>query len=262
MYPATQIITEKIRNQEPVVFLKFGDGEYQCIEKPYYRHNCDGDSYTPELRAGLISSFKYIITQPNVFIGAWHTSEVRDFWKRLAGADAARIQWADYHTIIIDKEDLKKHEALEIKRNLLKSIQESPLPKIIVCNELLSKMGLLFGNSKIINVSLRNWYVDVLEIFKKIEKVLEQNGKSILLFAAGQGTKVLISNLYNLYPENVYLDVGSGLDLLCSKKDSRGRGYSYDELYNVLCEMLPESWNDVKYNVLYEKAESELGIHL
>lgn len=43
-----QNITQCLLENKPVIFLKFGDGEYNCAFGNYGA-NCDNDIYTPKL---------------------------------------------------------------------------------------------------------------------------------------------------------------------------------------------------------------------
>ena len=74
--------------------------------------------------------------------------------------------------------------------------------------------------------------------------------------------KVLICELYKKFPKGIYLDFGSAIDLICTKKDSRGREYDYNYIRNFLSELLPEEWDNEKFNYIYDKSKFKLGIHL
>lgn len=62
------------------------------------------------------------------------------------------------------------------------------------------------------------------------------------------------------------MDIGSFLDFICTKKDSRGyyveNNISYEQLSEQINELLPDDWNDPKYNYIYELASKEFGRHL
>ena len=93
-------IIECIENSKPVSFLKFGDGEFNCMRR-HNGSNCDGDIYTYKLSNGLIASFKFIVENTNnSYIGAWHTDDVKCYCESLVNKP---INWCKYHTIIFDK---------------------------------------------------------------------------------------------------------------------------------------------------------------
>jgi hypothetical protein len=216
------------------------------------------------LSNGILTSFKYLAEKTNVLIGAWHNEDICRFWQNLV---SRRIQWVDYHTIIIDVKDITENRSeLDKKIALFKTIQETQLPKIIVCNELLQRAAVFLNTDLMINVPLRNWFDTKFgEILKQIICAIEKSsGQCIVMFAAGMSSKVLIGELHKIFPQNIYLDFGSALDLLCTRRDSRGRGYSYEILCENLAPILPavEIWNDPKYNNIYDVAQIQLGIHL
>ena len=59
-----------------------------------------------------------------------------------------------------------------------------------------------------------------------------------------------------------YLDFGSAIDLICTKRDSRGREYDYIYIEKLLSEILPNDWNDSQFEYIYQEAKNTLGIHL
>jgi len=76
------------------------------------------------------------------------------------------------------------------------------------------------------------------------------------------GGKVIIGDLLKIYSNGIYLDFGSGLDLICTKHDTRGWKYNYESLLTAFNDILPDDWNDEKYNYIYEKAKLHTGLHL
>jgi hypothetical protein len=285
-------LTQRIQKSEPVVFAKFGDGEYFCAifnenERIHGDHNCDNDNYTYKKKQGLIDSFKYLVEHiENCYIGKWHfteeqlqfwksvspdpnlvrsTKEQNDFWGSLV-SNPNNIKWAQYNTLIIDENDLHTDE-FQKKVQLYRAIKESKLKKIVVCNELLIKTQRLLNADHMVIVSMNNWFDTQLEnVIQQIKDLIGTDEKFILTTSAGMGAKVLIGELCKTHPMGIYLDIGSALDLLCTKKDSRGfrqnPGYHYDRFYKEFSDLLPEDWNDEKYNPIYEQAQYKLGLHL
>ena len=76
------------------------------------------------------------------------------------------------------------------------------------------------------------------------------------------GSKVLLAELIKLYPGGIYLDYGSSLDKLCTKKETRGWNYSYEYLLDLCKDIIPDNWNDTNYDYIYDKAKGMLGMHL
>ena len=59
----------------------------------------------------------------------------------------------------------------------------------------------------------------------------------------GMSAKVLISELRKKHSRGIYLDIGSALDYVCTKKCSRGNKYSYEYIENVFRDLIPDNWN-------------------
>jgi len=80
--------------------------------------------------------------------------------------------------------------------------------------------------------------------------------------SCGMSAKVLIAELSKRFPKGLYFDIGSGLDKICTKKDSRGVYKDYNELVDLFKDIIPEDWNDPKYDYIYNESSPKLGIHL
>ena len=55
---------------------------------------------------------------------------------------------------------------------------------------------------------------------------------------------------------------GSALDIICTKHDTRGWNYGYSYYENLLKDCLPNNWNDNKFDMIYDCAKENLGLHL
>ena len=247
-------IIECIENSKPVLFLKFGDGEFNCMRR-HNGSNCDGDIYTYKLSNGLIASFKFIVENTNnSYIGAWHTDDVKCYCESLVNKP---INWCKYHTIIFDKNnDI-------MKAKLYKAIKHSTRKKIILCNKHLIKSEKLLNLDHMVFVPLNNWFDNNFEdILNQISNLITEDNNHILITCAGMGSKVLIAELVKKFPSGIYLDFGSALDTICTKHDTRGFKYGYEYFLTMLKDCLPDDWEDDEYNVIYESAKNNLGQHL
>jgi hypothetical protein len=250
----TSHIIECIENSIPVSFLKYGDGEFNCMCR-HYGCNCDGDNYTHKLSNSLIASFKFIVENTNnSYIGAWHTDNVKCYYESLTSKP---IKWSKYHTIIFDKSnDI-------MKAKLYSTIKHSTRKKIILCNKHLIKSEKLLNLDHMIFVPLNNWFDNNFEnIFNQISNLIGEDNNHILITCAGMGSKVLIAELIKKFPNGIYLDFGSALDTICTKHDTRGFKYGYEYFVTMLKDCLPDDWEDDRYNVIYESAQKNLGRHL
>jgi len=245
-------ITYFVQTRTPFSFSKYGDGEYLCALDGHGNdtRNIDLDSYTHKLQHSLISSFKYMIednTDTNTFIGAWHDNKVCHFWRSLVSDEFKdKIQWADYHTFIVDVKDFnnsQNNSDLNDKISLYKAIQDSTLNKYIVCNPSMNKMGILFNTPNILNIPYNNWFDSHFDaVLAAIESKIGDDPQPMLITSCGMSSKVLIAKLHKVYPNGIFLDLGSAPEFICTKRDSRGRDYSYDTIYNAFKPILPLDW--------------------
>jgi len=221
---------QRCKEKKPVSFSKYGDGEYLCASA-HSGGNCDGDQYTDKLRNGLIDSFKYMTQEvDNSYIGMWWDENTNEFWKSLV-EDTDRIKCAYYHTFIVDKTDFGTDTIIQ-KMNLYRSIQESNLKKIIVCNPLLVKLQYLVKSDHMVNIPFNNWFdTKFEEVFNAIKTHIGDDEQPMVITSCGMSAKVLICELTKLYPKGIFLDFGSAADFICTKKHSRGASYTYEDIY-------------------------------
>jgi hypothetical protein len=252
----TTFITKCIQRNAPILFLKLGDGEYQCVNR-YSGGNCDRDIYTPKLSENLKMSIKFLMDEnsDNILFGQWHSSQLEVcFWTSLSNCD---INWEKYHSLMIDSEDTIE------KIELYKSIKTSKLKKIIVCNPLLIKSKILLDADYLIHVPFNNWFDTQFEnVLNQIKDLFEKDEQFIMITSCGMGAKVLLCECFKLYPQSIFLDFGSAIDLICTKKISRGWELSYEKYMQLLSEIIPANWDDEKFNFIYNDAIYKLGVHL
>ena len=155
------------------------------------------------------------------------------------------------------------NDSIHEKVNLYKTIKESSMKKIYICNPLMIKAKILFNIDYMVHVSYNNWFDTQFEgLMIQLKNIIQPSEQYIIMTSAGIGAKVLIYELSKLFPNNIYLDFGSAIDKICTKKTSRGWEPSYEVFMELLKDMLPDEWNDEKYNNIYEESKSKLGVHL
>ena len=251
----TEYLVECVKNNKPVSFSKYGDGEFNCA-CGYFGSNCDNDEYTSKKSIGLINSFKYMVEHAeNAYIGCWHDLNNKSFWERTV---SKKVNWSKYHSILFDENNDEK------KAQLYKAIKNSKLNKIIICNELLIKSKTLLDADSIVVVPFNNWFDDKFDFYLNlINDIIYNDGRPpLVITCCGMTAKIMICELYKKYPNGIFLDFGSGLDKLCTKRESRGFPHSYDYILNLLKDILPDDWDSDKYNYIYEEAKYKMGIHL
>ena len=249
----TTILTEAIKTHLPISFSKYGDGEYYCANSMGSR-NCDNDNYTETKKIALIETFKYMVdNMPNTYIGMWHDGNQHPFWQNLVKNP---IKCVKYHTIIMDND--MRAEKLALYRTIKYATQK----KIYVCNPLLVKAQILFNIDHMVYVSFQNWFDNFQVYLEQVKNLIKPDIQYIVMTSAGMAAKILICELSKLFPNNIYLDCGSSFDKICTKKTSRGWEPPYEEFVEIFGGLLPENWNDPKYDYIYQEAVSKLGIHI
>jgi len=251
----TELITDYIKNDKPFVFLKLGDGEYNACHK-MNGTNCDGDPYTDKLQTGIIQTIQYFSLQDSVFFGKWHMNHISAYFDSIA---KKQLNWIDYHTFIMNPTTFDNDHKLQ----LIKSIKESKRPKILISNELLVKANYLLNVDTHIKVPYRNWVDNHFqEILNTVIESLQNIDNPLIITCAGMGSKILVMEIYKRFPNGMFIDIGSGLDYLCTKKCSRGWSYSYNTLETYFEDILPPNWNDPQFEPIYKLAQDNIGIHL
>jgi hypothetical protein len=238
---STQQLTHFIRNNTPCIFAKYGDGEFNAANF-WNGGNCDGTPYTKNLGEKVRESFIHSSQQPHAMMGAWHDTSNRAFWEGLGNQNAnwKPVNWVDFHTVLIDNNKPIHHSPDRL--NLFTAIKESTRKKIYVANEKMSRAKEAFSIDHHIVVDQSNWFDTNYDAVLNRIKYAVENDNTMILTSAGMGAKYLISNLHELYPNEIYIDIGSGFDLLCTKQVTRTYNPSYHELCQYLRPMLPPSW--------------------
>jgi MoaA/NifB/PqqE/SkfB family radical SAM enzyme len=232
----------------PFSFSKYGDGEYICIFEDWEKNggaNIDGDRYTPKLSKALKESLDYVASAPNSYLGEWPAFV--DKWQSLT---QAKVRWAPYEVFIINGMWNDK------KVNIYRAIKASQKKKIVVCNELLLRSKSLLNADHIVVVPFNSWFDSSFDdVFEQISDLIGKDGNHMVLFCAGMSSKVLIAELMKRFPNGIYLDLGSALDLLCTQRKTRVARFDYPYMENLFRELLPDDWNDSKYEELMKRAQ-------
>lgn len=236
-------IIDSINNIKPILFLKFGDGEYNCIFNPHFIKNCDNDTYTNKLSESLKHSIIYITNSNKpYYIGRWNNRTIIDDYNKLCNTN---INYADYHTFIVLGDSHMEGFLDKKKVKIYKAIKMSKIKKIMICNPLMIKAEKLLDIDYMVFIPLCNWFDNFFEnILNNVEKIINDNNcePHIILTCCGMSAKVLICELSKKYENSLYFDIGSGLDFLCRKEDTRGYKNLYS--YEYLCDLFKELLND------------------
>jgi hypothetical protein len=230
---STATLTRYIKEGVPCIFAKYGDGEYRCANF-WEGGNCDNVKYTRNIGEKVNLSFIYNSQQPNSMIGAWHDASDKVYWNGLLGPGSSPVNWVDFHTVIIDNNTPIRQQSPE-KMELYKAIKESPRRKIYVANEEMYKSKEIFSIDHHIKIHPSNWFdTEYDSVLNSVKENVEKDSDTMMLFSGGMGAKYLLSELHKLYPNAIYIDVGSAFDTICTGKYTRSCYSSYNDLNEYL----------------------------
>ena len=256
-----QLMIDYINNKTPFSYSKYGDGEYLCA-KLGEGENSNGCGYSRSLGNALIKSFKHIVdNSQNGFIGEWGANLGCPASAFFASLAEKPVKWWDY-SLLLPVNTYDPFPGWWSRRvvDVYRAVKESQLKKIYVCNRFLSKAKSLLDIDVMVELPLSNWYHTHYDgTMTKIRNSIDSGEQCIILTSGGMASKVLIAQLSILYPNNIYLDIGSGLDKICTKTETRGHYPPYDEMVGLFESLLPDDWEDPKYDWIYEGSDKELG---
>jgi len=228
-------IYEKIKNDERIIFVKYGFDEYNCMIGHNGR-NCYNDTYCSILKDDLIKSFLNLIKlskNHNVYISkCMYNSDIIKFYLALCYNQFKR----DIKIPFIDNETIMNNIHFnnnENMFNLVKNIQNSKRFKIVVSNINNKYHMHIFKGHVFVEIPANSWYINGYynSIYKTISKLILKNPYALILMSGGLGTKVIATNLFAEFKDISFIDIGSVFDILSQRKDMRGYNVSYEEAY-------------------------------
>ena len=201
--------TNKIINNQPFTYAKYGDGEYLVASKRKGQ-NCDHTQYTEKLGNAVIDSYKYLAPLYNSYIGKWDGDyKVFGFFEKIF-----KPTWSDYSAFIFGNK-----KEFQIKLPLLKSIKYATQQKIYVCNQDNFKVNSIFNIDNCVLVHPSDWFEINYDIILQQTKNSVLNPDSVIIMtSAGMGAKPLLADLRKLFPNAILIDIGSAFDLFVYKK--------------------------------------------
>lgn len=251
----TPFVTDLIRAKMPVVFTKFGDGEYLCMDMQSGK-NCDGDKFTKELGHALCKAFRELCemaavphpTGRRIFLGKWHyAKEVRFMcqlyytWQqeqKRIDDKLHEIPFVNYHLIYNDENFDKNANLFEF----VKVLQDDSRHKLLISNPSLQRLSLLFKTAAWINIPATCWHTVYDKIEAQVREHLLEHPDTIVFIAGGLASKVLIANMTAAFPLASFLDIGSGFDLLGKGHRTRSQAISYPQMIAYYKDLLPSEW--------------------
>jgi hypothetical protein len=98
----------------------------------------------------------------------------------------------------------------------------------------------IFNIDHHITVHPSDWFDNDFDaVFNSVKEKITDDANTMILFSAGMGAKYLITALHRLYPNAIYIDVGSAFDTICTGEITRDCYSSYDDIYNYLKPIMP-----------------------
>ena len=93
----------------------------------------------------------------------------------------------------------------------------------------------IFSIDHHIKIHPNDWFdKDYDLVFNSVKEKIEKDSDTMLLFSGGMGAKYLLSELHKLYPNAIYIDVGSAFDTICTGECTRSCYSPYNELIEYL----------------------------
>ena len=243
----TQLLAGSIERDDAVAFIELGERERRCVQA----EDDDGNDYAPSLMAAV----RHLAASSGVHFGASTTG----IWEHLTRA--SNMRWLHRHSAVPDDQALRTPHLLR----LYSAIRDSTRTKILVGNALLAKAVILLRLDAHVVVPQGEWFgAHYARVCADVQRAAKQKGGRLLVVTCcGLGAKVLIGDLHRQHPNGIFIDVGSGLDLLCTRKDSRGVTHTYDQLQLYFKPILPPAWHDVAHESIYrDAAAASFGQHL
>ena len=127
----------------------------------------------------------------------------------------------------------------------------------------MTKAQSLLNIDLMIHIPINNWFDTLFdELMRTLKTVISADEQYIIMCSAGMGAKVIICELSKMFPNNIYLDIGSALDTICTKRVTRDYNRTYEKVMHYLHDLVPNDWDDTKYDYIYEDARVKMGLHM
>jgi hypothetical protein len=225
-----EIILKWIDDDKKFGLVRPNDGEYTIMNDSTIT-NIDNWTYNKgdRIKDDLINSLKKDL--PNLYIGipcncCIQGKEIKEFYKDKIQIPESR---KTYGNIFVNA-NYKKF--IDFIKNYKKDIYYvGPGKKY---SEEIKIKDRFIIDKKLVN----NWNVQHEIITNKLVNWISNKKDSLILFSAGPITKIWIPLLLEKYPNNIYLDVGSSLDVYLNEEPNL-RSYQVDDKsddYNKICD--------------------------
>lgn len=221
-----QHIIDSIKENKPLSFVRYGDGELLCmmnLKKGLGGQNADGDAYLPDLGEALKDSIMHPVKEENFHHGfGAHCTEagfVRELERQRIWNFTIKFQ--DAFVFIhagIDGRLQKLIELLNQKHS------------IFVAPKYLHDININFD--KVIEAPNRSAYRDSARLEKEIDDALHKSDMSIVILPIGMSAIPVVHSLYKKHGDkHTFLDFGSPFDAYVKSDVHRSH---FDKIQNKL----------------------------
>lgn len=213
--------SEMIRNSENFALVKFHDGEWLTMTTTGNERNSFGYNYSRAIGDDLIRSYIYLLCYSRGYIHYWHYNPHHIMLDLIDDFSPSNDKF------IYCEATVQKLPFIPGQVEFFRSIQQSNRKKIYVSNQNMTAVlqPILNINHLVVTHGIKFYASDNL-FYPEKERILTQikellvHENTIVMFSAGLGAKVMITDLLKTHPNNTYLDIGSTFDgLLYASRD-------------------------------------------
>lgn len=216
---------EIIRDEKPIAFSRFGDGEWNCILSPNdAKGNCDGHKYFQSLSSQLREVIRMYAGFNSYYLGMQNFAIQRmgdRIQSYLQSVNQFSIEWIDAD--VFHKASIKSRfkEFIDLVRT-----KET----IIVGPAYLRKLDCY---SHFVEIPEKDCWLEKDRILSEIKSIiLSKEGYKVVLFSASMASNVMINDMAFFEEKHAYLDMGSVFDPYVGKSTRSYHKKLIEELKN------------------------------
>jgi|GEM_PF-2541641 len=221
-------LTSRLRSRNPFLFVRYGDGALECINRKGIGHTADGEQYSPELARGMQEAWDRLFAwrpdgsggdaeldywekeQGRIFVGDWlsasfganRSTEYRAEYARLIGG--ARLNFLHFEALLLTRESC---ELLDFYR----AVKADTRRKVYIGPKEHAAAARMLGCEHVVT-PMKDLLASVDSIYEKLAN--DPFGFDILLWAAGMAGTIPVVKLWEKFPGRTYINLGSAMDPL------------------------------------------------
>lgn len=185
----------------PFAFVKFGDGEFECIVGAGKGYQEDGQRYSDEAAMALIEAWAFLRDLPNAYLTCWCPPALKPDVSKVADLNGRRF---------LDHDALLLHTRSDNLAAFYRNLYADKRRKVLVAPSRLSGVTDLLGCSEHVDIPRPNAF-EARDEFKKQILAMAEPG-DIWLFSASFAAKCWIFDLMKANIPVSCIDLGSAFD--------------------------------------------------